>query len=88
MRVPVAIILGDADTVAPPSTNGLVAAKLISGAELRQLPGVGHYDFLSVCTEAGRAAVPLCRIGVDQSETHRAAIEAAEAFFTRKLAPP
>ena len=53
MRTPVAIVLGDADTVAPPTTNGLVVAKAIHGAELEQLPGVGHYDFLSSCTEAG-----------------------------------
>jgi predicted dienelactone hydrolase len=33
MRMPVAIVLGDADTVAPPTTNGLVAAKLIPGAD-------------------------------------------------------
>ena len=47
MKVPVAIILGDADPVAPPETNGLVAAKAIPHAELKVLPGVGHYAFLS-----------------------------------------
>ncbi len=88
MRVPVGIILGDADPVAPPGTNGLVAANRIPGAALRPLRGVGHYDFLSACTEAGRAAVPLCRIGVDQSNTHRQAIEVAQTFFDRQLGLP
>ena len=32
MRLPVAILLGDADKVAPPATNGEVAAALIPGA--------------------------------------------------------
>jgi predicted dienelactone hydrolase len=48
-------LLGDADPVAPPATNGLVAAKAIPHAELTVLPGVKHYDFLSTCTDAGRA---------------------------------
>jgi pimeloyl-ACP methyl ester carboxylesterase len=53
MRTPVRIMLGDADEVAPPATNGLVAAKAIPGAELLRLPGVGHYDFLANCTDSG-----------------------------------
>jgi predicted dienelactone hydrolase len=86
MRTPVAIVLGDADTVAPPATNGLVAAKLIPGVELSQLPGVGHYDFLSSCTEGGKAVVPQCdMIHVPQAETHNRAIAAARDFFGRKL---
>src|ERR1700744_6083629 len=41
LRVPVAIALGDADKVAPPATNGEVAAALIPGAKLIVLPRVG-----------------------------------------------
>jgi hypothetical protein len=40
--MPVDIALGDADTVAPPASNRLVAAKLIPGAELEQFPGVSR----------------------------------------------
>ncbi len=47
IAVPVAIILGDKDPVAPADTNGLSAAHDIPGVELKVLPGVGHYDFLS-----------------------------------------
>ena len=54
MRLPVAILLGDADKVAPPATNGKVAAALIPGARLTVLPHVGHYDFLAECTPSGR----------------------------------
>jgi predicted dienelactone hydrolase len=86
MRAPVHIILGDADTVAPPMTNGLVAAAAIPNAELERLPRVGHYDFVAACTDAGRAALPLCKTDVPQADTHRRAIAAAEAFFSRSLA--
>ena len=85
MRTPVDIVLGDADTVAPPTTNGLVAAKLIPGAELQQLPGVGHYDFLSSCTEAGQTVVPRCKIRIPQADTHSQTIAAAQKFFGRNL---
>jgi predicted dienelactone hydrolase len=85
IRAPVHILLGDADTVAPPATNGLVAAQAIPNAELERLPDVGHYDFLAACTDAGRAAVALCKIGLPQADTHRRAIIAAEAFFGRNL---
>lgn len=85
MRLPVEIILGGADTVAPPATNGLAAARMIPNASLVQLSGVGHYDFLSSCTESGRAKVRLCKASVPQEDTHQRAIEAAEAFFGRNL---
>ncbi len=88
MRVPVAIILGDADTVAPPATNGLVAARLIPHAELTVLPGVGHYDWLATCTPAGVAALDICADKVAQDPTHAAAIKMALAFFARTLGAP
>jgi predicted dienelactone hydrolase len=88
MRVPVAIILGDADQVAPPETNGLAAAKAIPNAELKVLPGVGHYDFLSTCTSSGRARVPVCDTKVSQDDSHQAAIDMAQAFFNRTLGSP
>jgi predicted dienelactone hydrolase len=90
IEVPVAIILGDADPVAPPDTNGLVAAKAIPHAELKVLPGVGHYDFLATCTPAGVVAVPtICgAIKVPQDPTHAAAIDMALAFFHRTLGAP
>jgi hypothetical protein len=85
MHVPIEIILGDADTVATPATNGLVAAKMIPNVLLIRLPGVGHYDFLASCTESGRMTNPVCRTDVPQADTHQQAIGAAEAFFSRQL---
>jgi len=88
IKAPVAIILGDADVVAPPATNGLVAVKAIPGAELKVLPGVGHYDFLSTCTPFGLAHVPVCSAKVSQDATHKAAIAMALAFFDQALEVP
>ena len=88
MRVPVAIILGDADPIATPATNGLVAARLIPHAELKVLPGVGHYDWLATCTPAGAAALDICADKQPQDATHAAAITMALALFARTLGTP
>jgi predicted dienelactone hydrolase len=88
IKVPVAIILGAIDPVAPPATNGLVAARAIPRAELKLLPNVGHYDFLATCTPAGVAHVPICADKTPQDPTHAAAIAMALAFFDRVLGRP
>lgn len=89
LRIPVAIVLGSADEVAPPNTNGSYAARLIPGARLKALPGVGHYDFLSRCTPAGGAALPdLCASSVPRGATHRDAIEQALILFGRTFGSP
>jgi predicted dienelactone hydrolase len=85
MRPPVRILLGDADKVAPPATNGEVAAALIPGAKLTELPRVGHYDFLAECTPAGNAMIPVCPTEVPRAATHEVAIDEALAFFDATL---
>jgi predicted dienelactone hydrolase len=85
MRPPVRILLGDADKVAPPATNGQVAAALIPGAKLTALPHVGHYDFLAECTPAGNATIPVCPTEVPRAATHKMAIDEAVAFFDATL---
>ena len=87
VSVPTDIMLGSADRVAPPATNGEVAARLIPKAKLVVLDHVGHYDFLANCTEAGQIAKPTCRFDVPQNETHHAAILEALAFFASTLRP-
>ena len=85
MRAPVRILLGDADKVAPPATNGEVAAALIPGAKLTILPHVDHYDFLAECTPAGDVTVPVCPTEVSRAATHKTAIDEALAFFDATL---
>jgi pimeloyl-ACP methyl ester carboxylesterase len=88
MQPPVRIILGEVDKVAPPATNGEVAAALIPGAKLTELPRVGHYDFLAECTPAGDAVVPVCPTDVPRAATHQTAIDEAQAFFDATLGAP
>lgn len=85
---PVSILLGDADAVAPPSTNGKVLAALAPQATLRALPGVGHYDFLAACTPLGRQRLAtLCPPEAPQAAAHAAAIAQALQVFGQALAP-
>jgi predicted dienelactone hydrolase len=88
IKAPVAIALGDADPIAPPKTNGEFAARLVPGATIDILPGVGHYDFLSECASAGLVyAKPYCTdaAGVSRAATHERVERDAIKFFDRTL---
>jgi predicted dienelactone hydrolase len=85
IAVPVKIVLGDSDDVAPPFTNGEAAARLIPKAQLEVMPGVGHYDFLSECTSDGNAALSVCPTKIPRDRTHQTAIKSALAFFNENL---
>jgi predicted dienelactone hydrolase len=83
LKTPASILLGDADPVAPPHSNGDLAAQLLPHATLKALHDVGHYDFLADCTAAGRRQVPLCKhLKVSQQHTHATAIAIAQTFFS------
>ena len=56
ISIPLHIVTGDADTIAPPGPNAQRLAQLVPGATLTRLPSVGHYTFLAVCIDAGRRA--------------------------------
>lgn len=85
MDVPVWIVTGDADDVAPPATNARVAAAHIPGARLTLVPGAGHYVFLATCTGAGVAAIPVCRLAGAQEDAHRTAAAQGKELFGRYL---
>lgn len=88
IRRPVAIALGSADEVAPPATNGELAAKLIPGATIDVLPGVRHYDFLPPCGP-NRSVLPAAYCaenpGVSRDAAHARVTREAIAFFDRTL---
>lgn len=88
ISTPVAIILGEADSVAPPHTNGGVAARAIPRAQLKALPNVGHYDFLSTCSPEARASIAICQIAAPQGPTHHDALQMALSFFAGTLGAP
>jgi predicted dienelactone hydrolase len=89
IEIPVAIVAGSADEIAPVRRNAQFLAAASRHAELTILPGpVGHYVFAGICLPAVRAALP--RRCNDAPRVDRRAIEAetvglAEAFFGRNL---
>ncbi|MEG0182436.1 MAG: hypothetical protein RR704_03115 [Stenotrophomonas sp.] len=86
LRQPVAIVLGADDEVAPPATNGDVAAALVPGATLHALAGVAHYDFLSECTPLAKSRLQaLCSTAVPKAQTHAVAVDDAVRFFGSAL---
>ena len=59
IEIPVAIVAGAADTIAPVGSNARCDAAHMRQGELTIFPGnVGHYVFTVDCTSAGRATVP------------------------------
>ncbi|WP_295552939.1 alpha/beta hydrolase family protein [uncultured Stenotrophomonas sp.] len=86
LKQPVSIVLGEADTVAPPQSNGEAVQALLPGAALQRLPDVGHYDFLAACTAIGLQRLPeLCSSSVPRADTHAQAVDAAVRFFAEAL---
>ncbi len=89
MTTPVSIILGEADAVAPPHTNGGAAARMIPRAQLKALAGVGHYDFLATCSQAAFNTMPLCQnLQTPQGPTHFEALQMALMLFGRAMGAP
>jgi predicted dienelactone hydrolase len=92
ITIPVEIVAGAADSIAPPAQNAQFFAANIKGAKLTILPGgVGHYTFLDVGTDAGKKQLPKFFVdnpGVDREAVHKQVAEMAAEFFEKKLAPP
>ena len=86
LDAPLSVVVGEADTVALPATNGNVIAEANATARVKVLPLVGHYDFLAECTELGRQRVgALCAVKAGKTGTHQAAIQQATALFDSAL---
>ena len=89
IKIPVQIVAGAADQIAPPADNGQFFAANIRGAKLTILPGgVGHYTFLDVGTEAGKKQLP--QLFVDNPAVNRQAVhdqvgQMAAEFFDKEL---
>src|SRR5208282_710471 len=92
IAIPVEIVAGAADPIAPPAENAQFFAANIKGAKLTILPGgVGHYTFLDVGTDAGKKQLPqffMDKPGVDREAVHKQVAEMAAEFFAKELAPP
>lgn len=90
VSIPVALVVGQADTVAPPPTNAQRFARRIPGATLTVLPGqVGHYTFLSQGTAYGKQVSPtfcLDHSSIDREAVHKEVAQMAIELFAQHLA--
>ncbi|MFZ3262660.1 MAG: alpha/beta fold hydrolase [Terriglobales bacterium] len=91
ISIPVEIVAGAADPIAPPAENAQFYAANIKGSKLTILPGgVAHYTFLDVGTEAGKKQLPeffVDNAGVDREAVHNRVAEMAVEFFDKEIAP-
>jgi predicted dienelactone hydrolase len=89
IEIPVRIVVGEADTLAPATTNAARFASLTKQAELTILDGrVAHYTFLGEGTEMGRHVAPdLCldAPGIDRAAIHQKVGELAIQFFAHSF---
>jgi predicted dienelactone hydrolase len=91
ITIPVEIVAGASDQMAPLAENAEFFARNIAGAKLSILPGgVGHYTFLDVGTDAGKKQLPQLFVdneGVDREAIHLEVGQMAADFFDQTLAP-
>lgn len=86
IRLPVAEIAGAADKIAPPDSSADIIRADVRGAKETTLPGIGHYDFLDTCTDAGKTTqAQYCTEapGIDRSVVHGQAADLVIQFFAR-----
>ena len=84
IKVPIFLVVGQADKVTPAATNAQHYAQLIKGAKLKILPGeVSHYTFLAECNEHGRSILEICRdaASVNRGKIHQEVAQLAFEFF-------
>jgi len=89
IRIPVELVVGAADTLAPAGNNADWLRANIKGARETLLRGnVAHYTFLDTCTAAGKTQFPnqcIDGAGVDRDAIHAQVSEMAITFFTHSL---
>ncbi len=88
MRLPVEVVVGGADPIAPAAQNADSIRAHVRGARETVLPGVAHYTFLDTCLPAGKQTLPTyCDDppGVDRAAVHQQVDGMAVQFFERAL---
>jgi predicted dienelactone hydrolase len=89
VTIPVAMVAGAADPIAPVAANAARFKELMPKAQLTVLPeGIAHYTFLDTCTQAGKATMGVfCSDaeGVDRNRVHADVAGMAVEFFNKNL---
>jgi predicted dienelactone hydrolase len=88
ISIPVALVIGSADEMAPPASGAEALAKIIPHATLKLFPNVGHFVFVATCTMVGRLFIrSFCRDpdGIDRDAIHAETAGLAVDFFTASL---
>ncbi|MFN8414536.1 MAG: prolyl oligopeptidase family serine peptidase [Anaerolineales bacterium] len=88
IQIPVKIVVGENDQLAPSSVNAAYYALHIKDAELTQLGKVGHYTFLGEGTDGGKREIPLFCLdedGIDRATIHQKVSRWAKEFFEKHL---
>ncbi|GAA3753443.1 alpha/beta hydrolase family protein [Terriglobus aquaticus] len=91
VNVPVTLVAGAADTLAPPASNAERFANWLPGAKIAVLQGAGHYTFLDTCTPEGVSVAPqFCQDppSVNRDAVHTKTAGMVLAFFDRTLQSP
>jgi predicted dienelactone hydrolase len=88
VAIPISMVVGDLDPIAPAADGAARIKQLDPGATLAILPGVSHYTFLDTCAPAGESTVvPYCQDapGVDREKVHVEVAGMALQFFANNL---
>ena len=88
IQIPVKIVVGDSDQLAPANVNASHYATHIRSAELNILENVGHYTFLAEATELGKHELPMFCLdadGVDRENIHQMVSEWVKDYFESTL---
>ena len=91
IRVPLLLVVGDSDHVAPPATNARYVAAAVPGARFLAVPRAGHYVFLDRCTDRGRQLIPATCAdaeGVDRARVHEHVVATVARFLRDALGAP
>jgi predicted dienelactone hydrolase len=88
VRLPVEIVVGEDDHMAPAAENAGYVRSQIRGARITILPHVQHYTFLDTCTATGKQKLgQMCEdhADVDRDAVHEKVAGMAAGFFHSAL---
>src|SRR5262249_35905809 len=71
VKIPVAIVVGSADSITPAEEHAERYAKLIGGAKLAIIPHAGHMVFCGGCSSVGQAELRVLCVDDPAVERHQ-----------------